>query len=212
MEQYYRDFDPNLIDRPSNKSAMKKQDWFVDIKPADTKALLKKPLVATIEGYASIFGEADLNGDIVTRGAFSRSLAKTPPSNIRMLYQHAAETPLGRWLYMEEDEIGLYVIGELFLDAPTANEVYTMISGGALDGFSIGYRVIEAEKFRKGGRKIKRADLWEISIVTFPMAPRARITHVSKPQITSRSVQQDDTDTMRAFAGAVRGAAAILTV
>ena len=168
--------------------------------------------IAVIEGYASIFGEPDLNGDVVTRGAFSRTLAKTPPDKVRMLYQHAAETPLGRWLYLEEDEIGLYAIGELFLDNATAHDAYTMISGGALDGFSIGYRVIESEHFQKGGRKITRADLWEISVVTFPMAPRARITHVSHPMTTSRPMDLHGSESMRAFAGAVRGAAAILSV
>lgn len=178
----------------------------------DLKSSVEEPLVATIEGYASIYDDADLNGDIVKRGAFSRSLAKKPPDQIRMLYQHASQTPLGRWMHMEEDEIGLYVIGELFLDAPTAAEVYTMLRGGALDGFSIGYRVIEADRFKKGGRKIRRADLWEISVVTFPMAPRARVTHVGAPRKTKRSIDLDDPSTMRAFAGAVRGAAAILSM
>lgn len=184
----------------------------LQFKSADLKPDERHVQVATIEGYASIFGEPDLNGDVVTRGAFARSLAKTPPEKVRMLYQHAAETPLGRWLYLEEDEIGLYAIGELFLESTAAHEAYTMISGGALDGFSIGYRVIESQRLQKGGRKITRADLWEISVVTFPMAPRARITRVSQPVTANQPLVLDQSETMRAFAGAVRGAAAILSV
>ena len=48
---------------------------------------------------------------------------------------------------------------------------------GAVDGLSIGFR---ADRFQRDGasgvRRLKKIDLWEISLVTFPMLPQARVT------------------------------------
>ncbi|MEM9494849.1 MAG: HK97 family phage prohead protease [Pseudomonadota bacterium] len=138
--------------------------------------------VATIEGYAAIFDKPDLEGDIVAPGAFAKSLAEGAP--VRMLYQHKAETPIGRWLEFREDKKGLFAVGEIVLNAASARDVYELIAGGAINGLSIGYRTIKARKARRaagGGRRIMEADLWEVSVVTFPMAPRALITSVGAP-------------------------------
>lgn len=137
------------------------------------------PLVADIEGYASVFNQPDLNGDTIAPGAFTMSLRAA--SAIRMLYQHAAETPIGRWTAFRQDGHGLFVTGELILSSPRALEVHALLAGGALDGLSIGYQTTRATK-APGGRKILEAELWEVSIVTFPMAPAARITHVGAPR------------------------------
>ncbi|WP_229714602.1 HK97 family phage prohead protease [Aquisalinus luteolus] len=133
--------------------------------------------VAVIEGYASIFGERDLNGDIVKRGAFAEKLIPGRLPAVKMLYQHAADQPIGRWLEMKETARGLYVRGEIILDSPRAREVATLVAGGALDGLSIGFRTRAARKIA-GGRELTRLDLWEVSVVTFPMAPGARITRL----------------------------------
>lgn len=137
-------------------------------------------LIAVIEGYAAIFNRRDLNGDIIAPGAFARTLKAG--TTIRMLYQHAAETPIGRWTSLKEDARGLYVKGEIILSSPRANEVYELLAGGALDGLSIGYQTVRARKPRRGERRILDLDLWEVSVVTFPMASGARITHVGAPQ------------------------------
>lgn len=136
--------------------------------------------VAVVEGYAAIFRERDLNDDIVAPGAFARSLKNSTP--VRMLYQHTAETPIGRWLSFHEDSVGLYVKGELLLSSPKAREVHGLIAGGALDGLSIGYQTVKARKGPAGARRIIEANLWEVSIVTFPMAPRARIAFIGDPK------------------------------
>lgn len=137
-------------------------------------------LIADIEGYAAIFHERDLNGDIVAPGAFKRSLNASSP--IRMLYQHAAEAPIGRWISFREDARGLYVRGEILLESPRAKEVAALIDGGAIDGLSIGYRTVRAEKGAAGARRILEAELWEVSVVTFPMAPAARIARIGEPR------------------------------
>ncbi len=134
-------------------------------------------LIADIEGYASVFHTRDLNGDIVAPGAFKVSLARRA-APVRMLYQHAADTPIGRWTSFVEDRRGLFVRGEIILSSPKAREVHALLRGGALDGLSIGYQPTKARKGPVGGRRITEADLWEVSVVTFPMAQSARITHV----------------------------------
>jgi Escherichia/Staphylococcus phage prohead protease len=138
-------------------------------------------LIADIEGYASVFHTRDMNGDIVAPGAFKASLARRF-APVRMLYQHAADTPIGRWTSFVEDRRGLFVRGEIILSSPKAREVHALLRGGALDGLSIGYQAAKARKGPLNGRRITEADLWEVSIVTFPMASAARITHIGPPR------------------------------
>lgn len=134
--------------------------------------------IATVEGFAARYNAPDLNGDIIKPGAFERSL-KNRTAPVRMLYQHASDTPIGRWTDFRETTTGLVATGALLLSSQKAREVYALIAGGALDGLSIGYRTVRAQKIPGAkGRRIIEAELWEVSIVTFPMAPGARITHI----------------------------------
>ncbi len=132
-------------------------------------------LIAFIEGYASVFNTPDLNGDIVAPGAFAKSLRANPRP--AMLYSHAAEAPIGRWILLREDAYGLFVKGELLLSSPRASEVHALLEGGAIDGLSIGYQTARSVRV-KAGRRITEAELWEVSVVTFPMAPAARVTRI----------------------------------
>lgn len=142
----------------------------------------------TFSGYASLFGVEDLGRDIVEPGAFRRSLDRRGTSNIRMLYQHDPAMPIGRWQTIREDKLGLYVRGRIANDAAKAREVLQLIRDGALDGLSIGFRTIRSRAEAKTGiRRIIEADLWEISVVTFPMLPGARVVTV-KSGDTRRSL------------------------
>lgn len=163
-------------------------------------------MIADIEGYASVFHEPDLNGDRLAPGAFQKTMANRR-APVRMLYQHAADTPIGRWTDFQEDRRGLFVRGELILSSQTAREVYALLSGGALDGLSIGYQTVRAKKAVPNGRRILEADLWEISIVTFPMAPNARLTRVGPPRCESAP----NLPATQPLADALHGAAAILS-
>jgi HK97 family phage prohead protease len=131
-----------------------------------------------IEGYASLFGVADLGRDVVERGAFRDSLARRGAAGIRMLWQHDPAEPVGTWLSIREDERGLLVRGRLNLAVRRAREIAALVGEGALDGLSIGFRVVEAAKGAGGTRRLLRLDLWEISVVTFPMQPGARLAAV----------------------------------
>jgi HK97 family phage prohead protease len=135
---------------------------------------------AEIEGFAARYGEVDLCGDTVVEGAFRRQLIPASAPPVRMLYQHQAEAPIGRWTDIREERGGLFVRGEIFLFTKLGRETHSLLEGGAIDGLSIGFKTKRAEP-AKAGRRLLDVDLWEISIVTFPMSPRARITRVSAP-------------------------------
>jgi uncharacterized protein len=133
----------------------------------------------TFSGYASVFGEVDLGKDTIERGAFANSLVERSASGVRMLYQHDPNEPIGRWTTIREDSRGLYVEGVLSAGVARAREVFALMKSGALDGLSIGFRTVKARSEPKTGvRRILEADLWEISVVTFPMLPSARVSDV----------------------------------
>ena len=128
-----------------------------------------------IEGYASLWGVADLNGDVVQAGAFAESLARTGAGGVRMLNQHDARAPVGVWDEMIEDWRGLFVRGRIEDWSAEARFAGALSRAGALDGLSIGYRTARAR--RQGRlRVLSGVDLWEVSLVTFPMLPGARFS------------------------------------
>lgn len=130
-----------------------------------------------IEGYASLFGVADQGGDVVMPGAYARSLARLSDrgGRVKMLWQHDPAEPIGVWDEVREDGKGLWVRGRLLPDVGRAREAAALIGAGAIDGLSIGYRTIRADKDGKGRRVLGELDLWEVSLVTFPMLPEARL-------------------------------------
>lgn len=143
------------------------------------------------EGYASFFGTADGAGDVVAPGAFARSLRERPPARVRLLYQHFAQEPIGVWDAIEEDSRGLYVRGRLVTDVQRAREVMALIRDGALDGLSIGFRTRRARRDAASGHRILLdVELWEISIVTFPLLPSSRVTAVGAKENLAAALQR----------------------
>ena len=71
------------------------------------------------------------------------------------------------------------VRGRLNLAVARAREIHALMREGAIDGLSIGFRVERARTDRAGLRRLEKLDLWEISVVTFPMQPGARIAALS---------------------------------
>jgi hypothetical protein len=128
-------------------------------------------------GYASLFGVPDSAGDVVMAGAFAASLARRGPAGIRMLFQHDASQPVGTWLELREDSRGLFVRGRLTAEVQKAEELASLLNEGAIDGLSIGFRAVLATRDRMTRqRRLISVDLWEISLVTFPMLEGARVT------------------------------------
>ena len=146
----------------------------------------------TFSGYGAFFNNVDSYGDVILPGAFKDNVARAKKGEFpAMLSQHGMDdyTPVGVFTKIVEDEKGLYVEGKL-ANTTTGRDLYELMKmtpHPAIKGMSIGYRVTEAEypsgksdsKFPKGCyRKIKAADVLEISIVTFPANQKATITSV----------------------------------
>lgn len=148
----------------------------------------------TFEGYLSTFGNVDRGMDMVMPGAFRRTLKERKFSAIKLLRDHDTRKIVGQWLDLQEDERGLKGTGKLFAigeDAiQLAKETYTLMKAGALDALSMGYRTIKAAFDEDSGvRKLIDVDLWEGSIVTFPMNELATIDAI-KGELTIRDVER----------------------
>jgi HK97 family phage prohead protease len=135
----------------------------------------------TVEGYASLFGEIDQARDMVMPGAFERSLKVRGVRRIPMLFQHDPAEPVGVWLELREDHRGLYAKGRLIPEVARGRELYALLKAGTADGLSIGFRTVKGRLDPKTRiRKLDVIDLWEISIVTFPLLPGARVHAVKE--------------------------------
>lgn len=146
------------------------------------------------EGYASTFDNVDRGMDVVIAGAFRRTLKERPIQAIKMLRDHDTRSVVGKWLAMEEDARGLKVRGKLFSTGEgaiqLAKETHTLMREGALDAMSIGYRTVKSQWDEQTGvRKLLDVDLWEVSIVTFPMNEMATVDAV-KGDLTITDVER----------------------
>ncbi len=159
-----------------------------------------------IEGYASLFDACDQGGDVVSKGAYAASLKTIAAEGrrVKMLWQHDPAQPIGVWDEVREDARGLWVKGRLLPDVAKGREAAQLIAAGAIDGLSIGYRTVKAAKNDKGQRLLTELELWEVSLVTFPMLPSARVT------AKSENMTSDDADMLREMAAALRGVRASL--
>jgi len=147
-------------------------------KRADTKLNLASG-DGTFSGYASLFEKVDLGKDKIARGAFKKALQRQPAQSVRMLFQHDPSVPIGCWTTIREDQKGLWVEGRIVQDTPKGKEILELLRAGAIDGLSIGFKTVKSKTDKSSGiRTVHEADLWEISVVTFPMLPQARVDQV----------------------------------
>lgn len=150
----------------------------------------------TFEGYGAVFGNVDRDSDIVAPGAFTDSLKTRLPA---LLWQHNAKEPIGRFDVVREDKKGLYVKGRLSTEG-RGREAYDLLKMGALDGLSIGFVTKEAQRSRASGtRTITKADLMEVSLVTFPANEMARISNVKQRTDLMHPEHIEDSRTFERF-------------
>ena len=146
-----------------------------------------------IEGYGAVFGNIDSYGDAIAKGAFKETLrdhkkAKTMPA---LLQQHGGWgigsddlMPIGVWTEMAEDDHGLFVRGQLALDTQRGKDAYALLKmkpRPALNGLSIGFVAKSWDngtKPEEPRRTLKKVELWEVSLVTFPANDKARLDGV----------------------------------
>lgn len=146
---------------------MEQRGFKFDVKSIDEQGIF--------EGYAAVFGNEDLGGDIIEPGAFKKTLQENP--RMPILWQHNPREPIGVTLEAYEDMHGLRVRGQLNLETSRGREAYALLKQGALKGLSIGYDAIK-EVWEGARRRLKEIRLWEWSLVTFPMNPLAQVTAV----------------------------------
>lgn len=161
-------------------------------------------------GYGAVFGNLDSYGDVIAKGAFRdtlrdwRKAGKLPP----MLVQHGGwmmtdmdALPIGVWEEMSEDDTGLAVKGRLInLDTDRGKQIYGAMREGVLDGISIGYRAKEFAVGTKPGepaRTLRKIDLVEVSVVTFPANGLARVSSVKSMRELSAEDSRDLEATLR---------------
>lgn len=150
--------------------------------PFEIKELSKE---GTFSGWGSIFGNVDLGADKIVGPKPFKEVEYTKDKKVRVLYQHNTEQPVGK-SPIEQNEKGLYLPeGELVMEMPMAAATYAGMKSGLLDGLSIGYDVlkngskwIEGDNPADSHRELTKLKLWEVSVVTFGMNPKARIDRV----------------------------------
>lgn len=156
----------------------------------ETKAVsvqIKADTEGRVSGYASRFGERDKGGDIVMPGAYTDTLATG--RKIRMLWHHDQTQPIGVWDEAKEDETGLWVSGRILDTVEKGREAIALINAGAMDGMSIGYRTVKSDRGADGSRRLKQLDLWEVSLVTFPMLESAKIDAIKAADMSRREME-----------------------
>jgi len=143
-----------------------------------------------IEGLGAVFGNIDLGFDRIEKGAFRESIKRI--NSIPMLWQHLDDEPIGLWESMSESREGLKVSGQINLDTQRGREARSLTKQGAVQGLSIGYIPKDFE-FEDEVRVLKRVDLMEVSLATFPMNPEARIAGVKHlpRKLLERSLRED---------------------
>jgi len=140
------------------------------------------PEAGTFKGYASVFGNVDSYGEVVEKGAFLESIARIKESGdpLPVLWQHNSATPIGGSDVLAEDDTGLLTEGWLMVnDIPQAKSAHALMQRRVVKGLSIGYYVEESSFNEKTGiRTLKKLDLVEYSVVTFPANELAQVDSV----------------------------------
>jgi len=127
------------------------------------------------KGYASTY-DLDRGGDIIVRGAFDKTLAENA-SQVKILYMHKQDSPIGKPMLMRADDKGLYIEGKIS-DTALGKDVKILMQDGVITSMSIGFMTKEVDYNSDGVRLIKELDLIEFSLVTYPMNEKAIITQV----------------------------------
>lgn len=168
-------------------------------------------------GYAAVFGNRDSGGDIIEKGAFSKTI-REDFDRIKILSQHNdCELPVGKPLELREDEKGLYIRGKIS-DTQKGRDILTLLRDGVLTEMSIGYDAVAFDfDSKQGDRHLIEIKLWEISIVTWAMNDQAKIEEVKslaealRNEVKAGKITRARLDALKPFIAVVRELAEILS-
>lgn len=167
-------------------------------------------------GYAAVFGNKDSGGDIIEKGAFSKTI-REDFDRIKILSQHTdCELPIGKPLELREDDKGLFIRGKIS-DTAKGRDIQTLMKDGVLNELSIGYDAVEFDyDSEQGVRRLKEIKLWEVSIVTWAMNDQAKIDEVKslveglRTEVKTGKITRTRLDALKPFIAVVRELADIL--
>jgi HK97 family phage prohead protease len=154
-----------------------------------------------VEGLASTYGNVDRGGDVVERGAFTKSLAETG-GRVPLLWQHQQHEPIGS-AHLTDSALGLLLRAELDLEVEMGRRAYSALKKRICGGLSIGYDLPKSTRGSDGTRRLLEIKLWEVSVVTIPMNPSAVVTRV-------KHADGDAFDSFRRLQGEMTDSLAVL--
>lgn len=148
-------------------------------------------------GYASIFGNVDLGGDVISKDEPFKEIVTNPDGKVITLFSHdsgglfsataAGGIPIGL-ADVSQNSKGLKFDAQLVMDDPFVKRVHTHLKAKTITGMSIGYDVLPggARTLESGIRELNALKLWEISPVIWGMNPKASVDVVkSLPQFNT---------------------------
>lgn len=151
--------------------------------PMELKAINED---GTFEAYGATFGNIDLGGDIIEKGAFSKTLAETSIDEVQMYWNHDRDQPIGEYTEIMEDEHGLRCKGRLYIEAiEKAKEVHFLMKKRKVKAFSIIYKAVK-DAYEKGVRHLQEIKLHSIDPVTMPMNPKAVLLSVKSGELINK--------------------------
>ena len=140
-------------------------------------------------GYAVLWDSVNSHGEKFVKGAFTDYInaVKAEAMRCHMYYNHGYQLlyidpkyamRVGKWLELEEDDLGFKVSGRITPKHSLGNDVRSMLEDETIDGLSIGfYRPDPMDVEDKGDYvEIRRVSLYEISVCDEPSDRNARIT------------------------------------
>ena len=147
----------------------------------------------TVTGYFSAFGSKDSDGDIITPGAFLKSISENGPAGsnrIQFLWQHDVTMPMGKPSILKEDPYGLYFEAKV-ANTTWGNNALSLYDAGVINEHSIGFQTIQSSD--KGTHnELTELKLYEGSAVTFGANPNTPFTGMKSEQQKNEFIKKLD--------------------
>lgn len=121
-----------------------------------------------VSGYFSAFDMIDSDGDIIRKGAFSKTINEMfPKGRIKHLMNHDPSKPLGKLLELKEDDYGLFYVSQIGKHS-LGQDFIKMVESDLIREHSIGFNDLtpEAKRRGEGYNNITEVKLYEGSSLT----------------------------------------------